>query len=129
VSQFGYAGASASVTIADGATTVQNFALVQAAVGSLSGIVRDNFFQPVANATVTIRMEDQTTTVDFDVFVEGQLVLFGYDIAARVGQNRADNYSFLATVTDGQLNVEFRPRRSFQDPVVNAIRVTHRPDR
>jgi len=32
-------------------------------------------------------------------------------------------------VTDGQLNVRFITHRGFGKPIVNGLRVTHRPDK
>lgn len=65
----------------------------------------------------------------FDVTIEGNLAILAHDIAWEVGSFAADNHSLFAAVTDGQLNVRFIPRRGFGQPIVNAIRVTHRPDR
>jgi predicted phage tail protein len=65
----------------------------------------------------------------FDVIVEGNLVLPAFDIAGEVGQNTADDKSFFVPVTDGQLSIRFIPRQADKEALVNAIRVTHRPDR
>ena len=65
----------------------------------------------------------------FDVTAEGTTLLLGFDIASEVGGLKADDKTFFVTVTDGQLNLRFLTRRGFGDPIVNAIRVTHRPDR
>jgi hypothetical protein len=65
----------------------------------------------------------------FDVTIEGDLVLFAHDIADEVGNFAADDHSFFVAVTDGQANVRFVERRGYTGPVINAIRVTHRPDR
>jgi hypothetical protein len=65
----------------------------------------------------------------FDVNVEGSLVLPALDIAAEVGSLAADQHTFFLPVTDGQLNVRFVAKRGYQQPIVNAIRVRHRPDR
>jgi N-acetylneuraminic acid mutarotase len=54
-SAFGYESQTATgVVITDGGTTVQDFALVAAPSGSLSGTVTDDASNPLANATVTI---------------------------------------------------------------------------
>ena len=55
VSAFGFTGQTASAVVNTGATTTQNFALVQAPSFTLSGVVRDSASQPIANATVTIQ--------------------------------------------------------------------------
>jgi subtilisin family serine protease len=65
----------------------------------------------------------------YDVMIEGNLVLPSHDVSAEVGTYTADNHSFFVPVTDGSLNVRFVGRRGFGDPEVNAVRVTHRPDR
>ena len=64
----------------------------------------------------------------FDVTIEGNIALFAFDIAAEVGKNAADDKSFILPVTDGQLNVRFVMRQADREPLINAIRVTHRPD-
>jgi hypothetical protein len=53
-SAFGYATGSANVTITQGATTTQNFALTPAPSHRVSGHVRDTAGNALANATVTI---------------------------------------------------------------------------
>ncbi|GMT99913.1 hypothetical protein KH5H1_40330 [Corallococcus caeni] len=65
----------------------------------------------------------------YDVVAETQLVLPAHDIANEVGQLTADDHSFFLTVTDGQLNLRLVPREGFGVPLINAIRVTQRPDR
>jgi hypothetical protein len=65
----------------------------------------------------------------FDVLVEGNLVLPAHDIASEVGSFAADDHVFYVVVTDGQLNVRFIARTGFGQPIINALRVTHRPDR
>ena len=64
----------------------------------------------------------------FDVTAEGVQLLLGFDIAAEVGLYTADYKTFFVVVTDGQLNLRFLTRRGYGDPIINAIRVTHRPD-
>jgi subtilisin family serine protease len=65
----------------------------------------------------------------FDVTIEDQPVLAGYDIAGRVGTYAADDRSFLVTVTDGQLNVKVVSRRGYGEAIINALRITQRPDK
>ncbi|MGH3713529.1 MAG: S8 family serine peptidase [Micromonosporaceae bacterium] len=64
----------------------------------------------------------------FDVHLEGAEVLRRFDIAGQGGSFTAVRRTFTVTVTDGQLNVQFFTYRGFGLPVVNAIRVTDRPD-
>jgi subtilisin family serine protease len=65
----------------------------------------------------------------FDVIVENQLLLPAHDIALEVGSFAADNQVFNVRVTDGTLNVRLVARAGFSKPVINAVRVTERPDR
>ena len=65
----------------------------------------------------------------YDVIVENTLVLPAHDIVYDVGTFAADDHRFFVEVTDGRLDVRFIPRTGSELPVVNAIRVTHRPDR
>jgi hypothetical protein len=55
VSRFGFLTQIASgVVVADSATTTRNFALAAAPSHAVSGVVRDSFNQPLANARVTV---------------------------------------------------------------------------
>jgi subtilisin family serine protease len=63
----------------------------------------------------------------FDVTAEGEVLLFRHDIFAEVGRFAADDHSFIVEVSDGQLNVNFW-QRGVGRPLINALRVTHRPD-
>ena len=65
----------------------------------------------------------------FDVIVENDLVLPAYDIAYEVGSFTADDHSFYVMVSDGRLDIRLVPRRGYQQPIINALRVTQRPDR
>lgn len=64
----------------------------------------------------------------FDVIAETTALLTAVDIAYEVGGYAAWDHTAYLRVTDGQLNLRFVPRRGFGQPIVNAIRVTHRPD-
>lgn len=65
----------------------------------------------------------------FDAIVENTLVLPAHDIQYEVGRNAADDQHFFVEVTDGRLDVRLITRTRNRPPVLNAIRVTHRPDR
>lgn len=65
----------------------------------------------------------------FHVLVEGQVQIFGHDLALEKGSFVADNHTVFAAVNDGQLNVRFLPEATSQPAIINALRVTHRPDR
>lgn len=72
----------------------------------------------------------QPNTRVFDVLIEDTKVLESYDIAvAAPGKQTAVDRSFFVTVVDGNLNLRFVGRRGYAPPLVNAIRVTQRPDR
>jgi hypothetical protein len=65
----------------------------------------------------------------YDVIVEETEVLPAHDIRYEVGTFAADNHTFFIEVTDGRMDVRFVPRSGYEAPVVNALRVTRRPDR
>ncbi len=65
----------------------------------------------------------------FDVIIGNDLVLPAHDIVFAAGTFAADDYTFFTRVTDGRLNVRLVPRTGFRDPIISAVRVTHRPDR
>ncbi len=65
----------------------------------------------------------------YDVVAETSLLLPAHDIANEVGQYTADDHSVFLTITDGQLNLRLIPRQGFGEPLINAVRVTLRPDR
>ena len=64
----------------------------------------------------------------FDVVIEGQVVLPAHDIASELGKFTADNHTFYIYVSDGQLNINFIAYDDDRPPIINALRVTHRPD-
>jgi subtilisin family serine protease len=64
----------------------------------------------------------------FDVVIENTEVLPAHDIRYEVGARTADDSTFQVEVSDGRLDVRFVPHAGFADPVINALRVTHRTD-
>ncbi|HEX2419884.1 MAG TPA: carboxypeptidase regulatory-like domain-containing protein, partial [Micromonosporaceae bacterium] len=64
----------------------------------------------------------------FDIHMEGTEVLSRVDVAYEAGSYAAMTRTITVHVTDGQLNVRFFAYRGFGTPMVNAIRVTERPD-
>ena len=65
----------------------------------------------------------------FDVIVNGQPFLVAFDISALVGKNHAlDRSLFVNVPANGEVNVQLATRRSTGVPILNAIRVTNRPD-
>jgi hypothetical protein len=65
----------------------------------------------------------------FDVLVEGAEVLPSLDIALEVGSFHATSRTYTVKVVDGQLNVRFVTHTGFGKPLVNALRLTQRPDK
>jgi len=56
-------------------------------------------------------------------------VLSDYDIAARVDSRTAERHTFTVTVPEGgTVDVRFLSKQGYLPPVINAIRLTHRPD-
>lgn len=64
----------------------------------------------------------------FDVLLEGQEVAPSLDVAGEVGSFAALSRTYTVQVTDGQLNIRFVTRTGYGQPIVNALRVTNRPD-
>jgi hypothetical protein len=65
----------------------------------------------------------------FDVIIEDTEFLPALDLRYDRAANTALDFRFFAEVTDGRLDVRFVPLAGFSDPVINALRVTHRTDR
>ena len=63
----------------------------------------------------------------FDVIAEDDLLIPALDVANTVGDYAALDRTLYVKVTDGQLNVRLISRKG--DTIINAIRVTQRPDR
>ncbi|MEU4578540.1 S8 family serine peptidase [Nonomuraea sp. NPDC023979] len=63
----------------------------------------------------------------FDVLVEGQLAIPALDLALEAGTYTAVSRQYTVRVSDGQLNVRFATRQGAT--IVNAIRVSERPDK
>jgi hypothetical protein len=66
----------------------------------------------------------------FDVIVNGAPYAIALDISALVGKNYALDRSLFVTVpASGEVSVQLANRQAHGDPILNGIRVTHRPDR
>ncbi|WP_199521344.1 S8 family serine peptidase [Jiangella anatolica] len=64
----------------------------------------------------------------FDVSVNESYVLVNHDVAAEVRGLWADQHTFTVEHPGGPLNIQFHDRFGYQLPIVNALRVTDRPD-
>lgn len=64
----------------------------------------------------------------FDVLIEGDEVLPSLDVAGEVGSYTALTKTYTVYVSDGQLNIRFVTHKGYGKPIVNALRVTNRPD-
>ena len=64
----------------------------------------------------------------FDVLVDGAYQLIEEDPAADVGGFYADQHQLVVEHTGGPLTVELRNRRSYDYPILNALKVQERPD-
>jgi hypothetical protein len=66
----------------------------------------------------------------FDVIVNGAPYLIAFDVSALAGKNTAlDRSTYVTVPASGEINVQLATRRSTGVPILNAIRVTNRPDR
>jgi subtilisin family serine protease len=65
----------------------------------------------------------------FDVVFENELLLPAHDIFYEVGRYAAEAKTFFIEVTDGRADLRLIPRAGFSNPVINALRITRRPDR
>jgi hypothetical protein len=75
------------------------------------------------------RLERASSKRVFDVLIEGDLVLPVHDIVFDVGYQAADDHTFFVYVGDGRLDIRLVPKTGFDPPIINALRVTQRPDR
>ena len=65
----------------------------------------------------------------FDVSINGSLVLANYDPVAAVGNLTADHRIFTVTVAEGgSISVELGAKKGKLPPIINGLRITHRPD-
>jgi hypothetical protein len=57
------------------------------------------------------------------------VVIPAHDIVYDVGTYAADPHVFFVEVADGQMDVRLVPLSGRLPPVLNSLRITHRPDR
>jgi len=129
--QFGYVGTNSqtrSTRAAIGGTV--DDPLYQDLRGKMAGYRFD-----LANGTYRVDLQFAEIQLGkagerrFDVSIEGDWVLTGFDIyAAAGGRNVALDRSFVVTVTDGHLDIGFVPQKGSRQAVVNAILVTQLPE-
>jgi sugar lactone lactonase YvrE len=87
------------------------------------------FDVPVGYYEVTLKFAEIFRDYDragqriFSVSIEGNQVITDLDLVAQVGQFRPYDRTFAVPVTDGQLTIEFSPKRFNDAPKINAILV------
>ena len=64
----------------------------------------------------------------FDLSVNGDYVLVGHDVAAEVRGLWADEHTVVIEHEGGPLTVDLHDRFGYELPIINALRVTDRPD-
>ncbi|GII55859.1 hypothetical protein Pth03_42480 [Planotetraspora thailandica] len=127
---YGYVGddtkASVSHTAIDGTSE-------QALYRSAREGVREYRFDDVPDGVYTVELGFAETRDKrpgkrvFDVLVEGQPAVHALDLAREAGKDTAVSRQYTVKVTDGRLDVKFAARTG--EPIVNAIRVSERPDK
>ena len=129
---YGYVGAGAVRTSNKAIAGTTDDALYQTQREGTSGYRFDDL--PAGTYQVDVSFAELRAGLQagrrvFDVTVNGDVVLDNYDIAAAVGPLTADRRPFQVTVAaGGSITVGVGPYSSALPPVVNAVRITHRPD-
>jgi hypothetical protein len=79
--------------------------------------------------TITCPISHKVDRGQFDVIVNGTPYLIAFDISALVGKNFAIDRSLFVNVSaSGEVSVQLANRQARGDPILNGVRVTHRPD-
>jgi len=129
---FGYIGAGAVNTVKKDIAGTNDDALYQSQREGTSGYRFDNL--PAGTYVVDLDFAELRAGLPagrrvFDVSINGTMVLANYDIAAAVGSMAADHRVFQVVVpAGGSIMVSLGAHPSMLLPVINAVRVTHRPD-
>jgi hypothetical protein len=129
---FGYLSDGKVITVKKGIAGTDDDALYQDQRERTSGYRFDNL--PAGTYVVDLAFAELRNGLSagdrvFDVSINGTLVLPGYDLAAAVGTMTADHRTFNVTVAaGGSIIVGLGERAGKLPPVINAVRVTHRPD-
>ena len=130
---FGYVGSSSVTTVNKPIAGTDDDALYQSQREGMSGYSFDNL--PAGTYVVDLdfaEIRPGGVTVGrrvFDVSVNGSVVLASYDPVAAVGNLTADHRIFTVTVAEGgSIQVSFGAKKGKLPPIINALRITHRPD-
>ena len=129
---YGYVGAGAVSSVKKDIAGTGDDALYQSQREGTSGYRFDNL--PAGTYVVDLDFAELRSGLPagrrvFDVSINGAVVLPNYDIAAAVGSMTADHRVFqVAVPAGGSITVGLGAHSSTLPPVINAVRVTHRPD-
>lgn len=117
-------GASGVYTITTGVQGTADSTLYQSERFNMAGYYFD---VPTGYYQVTLKFAEiyaqRAGQRIFSVNIEGSTVLPDLDIYSQVGSMRALDYTFSLPISDGQLNIDFLPKRPNDAPKVNAIEV------
>ena len=129
---YGYLGAGWTNTTSRPIAGTEDDSLYRSQREATSGYRFDNL--PVGRYLVEVDVAEFRRNLEtgrrvFDVSINGHQVLTGYDPVAAVGTLALDHREFTVTVGQGgAVAVDFGAHRGKLPPIVNAVRVTHRPD-
>jgi subtilisin family serine protease len=129
---YGYVGAGAVNSVKKAIAGTNDDALYQDQREGTSGYRFDNL--PAGTYVVDLDFAELRAGLPagrrvFTVSINGAVVLPNYDIAAAVGSMTADRRVFqVAVPAGGSITVGLGASSSLLLPVINAVRVTHRPD-
>jgi hypothetical protein len=139
--------ADRAYTPANGSGYVQSPSKTASTNSAIDGTVDDKLYQSARITPMTYRFTGLPAGVyqvemrfaeiqnkkagqrQFDVIVNGSPYLIAFDIASLVGKNFAiDRSLFVNVPASGEVSVQLANRQARGDPILNAVRVTHRPD-
>jgi len=140
-------GKIAFVVVRDGSGYVQSPGKTAATNQPIGGTVDDKIYQsgrispmayrftglPAGAYQVELRFAEiqgkKPGKRQFDVIVNGTPFLIAFDISALAGENNAlDRSLFVSVPASGEVTVQLAERQAHGEPLLNAVRVTHRPD-
>jgi hypothetical protein len=139
--------ADRAYTPANGSGYVQSPSKTASTNAAIGGTVDDNLYQSARITPMTYRFTGLPAGIyqvelrfaeiqnkkpgqrQFDVIVNGAPYLIAFDISALVGKNFAlDRSLFVSVPASGEVSVQLAARQAQGEPILNAVRVTHRPD-